>query len=238
MKRFINYFTVIISISILFSSCQPCIDGMGTVSKETIEFKKFRKLDLRIPANLTLKIGDDHVATVTSNENILKNIRAEVRGNTLVIGSKNCIGNVDKLDIELIVSSLDEITLNGSGRIKSISQLKADDMELKINGSGNILTEVFASEITASVNGSGNIIINGTVKDANIEINGTGDFKGLALDAFTSDIEINGSGNVRLNVKNDLSVNIKGSGSVYYLGEPNIRTKIDGSGEVKKVHSK
>ena len=238
MKRFIYFFSLIILTSILFSSCQPCIDGMGPVSKETIEFKKFTKLDLRIPAKLTLKTGNDHVATITSNENILKNIRAEVRGNTLVIGSKNCIGKVDKLEIELIVSSLDEIVLNGSGSIKSVSQLEADDMELKINGSGNILTEVFTSDLRATINGSGNIIINGTVKDADIEISGSGDFKGIALDAFTSDIEINGSGDVRLNVKNDLSVKINGSGSVYYLGEPEIRTKISGSGEVKKLRSK
>lgn len=238
MKRFIYFFAVIISTSILFSSCQPCIDGMGPVTKETIEFKKFSKLDLRIPAKLTIKLGNDHVATISSNENILKNIRAKVKGKTLVIGSKNCISSADELKIELIVNSLDEITLNGSGSIKSVSQLNADDMELQINGSGNILTEVFATDLKATINGSGNIIINGTVKDADIEINGSGDFKGIALDAFTSDIEVNGSGDVRLNVKNDLSVKIKGSGSVYYLGEPKIRTKIDGSGEVKKLNSK
>ena len=132
MKRFIYFFSLIISSSILFSSCQPCIDGMGPVSKETIEFKKFHKLDLRIPAKLTIKLGNDHVATITSNENILKNIRAEVRGKTLVIGSKNCIGKVDKLDIELIVNSLDEIVLNGSGSIKSVSQLKLTATKSKI----------------------------------------------------------------------------------------------------------
>ncbi|PLX10002.1 MAG: hypothetical protein C0598_11500 [Marinilabiliales bacterium] len=134
MKRVLIFTGFMISLLLIVSSCQPCIEGRGEISKETIEFKKFHKLDLRIPANLTIKIGNDHVATITSNENILKNIRAKVKGSTLVLGSKNCISSSDELEIELIVSELDEITLNGSGNIKSISQLKADNMELKVNG--------------------------------------------------------------------------------------------------------
>jgi len=89
--------------------------------------------------------------------------------------------------------------------------------------------------LEATINGSGNIIINGTAKDLEIKINGSGDFRGVALSAFTSDIEINGSGKARVNVKDNLNADLKGSGSVYYLGSPKIKTNISGSGEVKKI---
>jgi hypothetical protein len=208
---------------------------MGPISEKNVDVKGFTKLDIRVPADVLIKVGDAPVATIQTNENLLDLINAEIKGKTLIIDSKKCIGSVDRFHIDLIVRNLSQIVLNGSGSVKSISQLKSDKMRLEVNGSGKMMCEVFSNTVKAEIKGSGDIIINGSTKDLDVSINGSGDFKALGLQAFSSEVEINGSGDVRLNSKNKLMVSIMGSGSVLYSGDPKIRTNITGSGEVKKI---
>ncbi len=235
MKKLLYLFSVLTVFSLFFSSCQSCVDGTGPLAEKNIDLKGFTKLDIRVPAELLLKVGDAPVASIRTNENLLDLISAKIKGKTLIIDSKKCIGSVDKLHIDLIVRELNQIVLNGSGFVKSISQLKSDKMRLEVNGSGKIMLEVFSNIVKADISGSGDIIVNGSAKDLDVSINGSGDFKALGLQAFSSNVDINGSGEARLNVKNKLNINLNGSGSVLYRGMPKIKTNISGSGEVKKI---
>ncbi|NOY50993.1 MAG: DUF2807 domain-containing protein [Chlorobi bacterium] len=235
MKTPLYLFSVLTVFSLFFSSCRTCVDGIGPVLEKNIELKGFTSLDIRVPADIVLKVGDSPVASIQANENLLGLISAEIKGKTLIIDSKRCIGSADKFHIDLIVRDLNHIVLNGSGFVKSISQLRSDKMRLEINGSGKIMLEVFSNVVKADISGSGDIIVNGSTKDLDVSINGSGGFEALGLQAFSSNVDINGSGEARLNVKNKLNINLNGSGSVLYSGMPKIKTDISGSGEVRKI---
>ena len=47
-----------------------------------------------------------------------------------------------------------------------------------------------------------------------------------------------GSGDVKLFVSTNLDVNIAGVGSVFYKGNPTVKQKVAGSGDVKKIEEK
>ena len=219
----------------MFSSCQPCIDGHGEIIDEVRDLESFQKLEVNIPADVVIHVGEFPKINIKTHDNLLAKIKTKVRGRTLVIESSPCIDNAETLQIDLVVTDLKSVSISGSAEVKTAQQLTTDDFDLEINGSGVLVANILANSISSEINGSGIIMLSGTTKNLNIEINGSGDFKGLGLQAFKADVGINGSGDVKLHSKNKLYVEINGSGSVAYSGNPEIKTDISGSGEVKKV---
>lgn len=226
---------VFLIIAIVFSSCQPCMDGQGEITTVTRELKDFSKLKINIPADVFLIVGGEPSIIIKTHENIIQKINSKVRGKTLHIDADRCIGSVDKLRVEIVINELSDISLNGSGSIKSTSKINTDKLSIEINGSGDIGLDLLANSIDSKINGSGDIILDGTTKNLRVKINGSGDFKGLSLQSYNTAVEVNGSGGVKVNSKTTLYVDVKGSGSVKYMGNPKIKTNITGSGQVKKV---
>jgi len=234
MKRIFFFLAVLIS-TLTFNSCQTCIEGQGEIVNEVRDLESFQKLDVSVPADVVIHIGAFPKVSISTHENLMEKITTEVKGKTLVIKSRPCISSAETLQIDLVVTKLNSITINGSAAIKIKEQLQADDFDMEINGSGMLIANIFANSVSSEIDGSGQIMATGTTKDMNVEINGSGVFKGLGLMAYKADVKINGSGEVSLHAKNQLNIGITGSGNVSYSGSPKIKSDINGSGEVKKV---
>ena len=235
MKRLLFYFSILIISSLLFSSCQPCIDGHGELIDEVRDLDSFDKLEVDIPADVVIHIGEFPKISIKTHDNLLGNIKTKVRGKTLIIESAQCIGSVETLKIDLVVTQLNSISVSGSATVNSKQHLTAEKFYLEVNGSGKVVTSIKANTVKSEINGSGNILLSGTAEDLDVEINGSGEFKGLGLKASDAEVGINGSGYASVNAKGKLKVEINGSGEVEYTGSPKIKSDISGSGEVKKV---
>lgn len=232
LSSLLLFFAMIIA----FSSCEPCMDGRGEIVSEVRELDNFSKLEIDVPAEIFIHVGEFPKVSIQTHENIIGKIETNVHSNTLTIESQLCIGSVKKLRIDLVVTDLNSISLNGSGNVKFKSQIKTDYFDVKVNGSGGIVIDLFANYVDAKINGSGNMLVKGTTKNLKVRINGSGDFRALDLQSFETSVKINGSGDAIVNSKNKLYVEISGSGSVKYKGaSQKIKTNITGSGEVKKI---
>jgi len=211
------------------------LDGYGEIADEVRDLESFSKLEVDIAADVVVHMGEFPKISIKTHENLLGKIKTKVRGNTLVIKSNQCIGNTDVLQIDLVVTDLNAISVSGSAVVKTEKQLTADDFDLEVSGSGEIIADIFSNTLETEINGSGKIIVSGTTKNLDISINGSGKVKALGLQAYKTYVQINGSGDVRINSKNRLDVEINGSGSVKYSGNPKLKTDISGSGEVRKL---
>ncbi|MEZ0006377.1 hypothetical protein ABH942_001747 [Flavobacterium sp. 28YEA47A] len=216
----------------------------------------FSKIESKGSSKIILVSGNTNTLTVVGDEAALKNLVTEVKGNTLKIysgGSKKISFN-GSVTITVPFKQLDEVSISGSGSIKSDAAIKSSNFVASVSGSGKIdLDKVDAESASVKVDGSGKIELNLNTGIAKAEINGSGQIEldGKAnvlsgsihgsgsLDAsdFTSvatDVSISGSGYVKTNTTKDLSANIQGSGSVKYKGDPSIKKNISGSGKVTK----
>lgn len=220
--------------SVLFTSCFDCVEGTGPKQSEERELGSFSKLEVNLPADVFIHFGDNHELKITAQANLLKEIRSSVHGKTLELETASCINTSESVRIDLTVVSLSQIVLNGSGSVQTREVMNAEDMQISLNGSGNISADVFTNSLEASVNGSGNMILNGTAKETDLSLNGSGNFMGLGLNTFEAKIDISGSGDADIHALNKLVVEIRGSGSVVYIGSPDIKTNISGSGNVTK----
>jgi hypothetical protein len=86
------------------------------------------------------------------------------------------------------------------------------------------------------VSGSGKIYASGSASRVKTSISGSGKVLAADLQANSCEVRISGSGDVEINVKDQLDANISGSGSVSYRGNPGkVNSHASGSGRISKM---
>ena len=226
-------FAALIFMQAAFYSCKRTIKGEGQVQVEQRQVNDFNKIELSIPAHITVVTADSFNCIITAQPNIIEAIDTKVKGETLNISSDYSLSDAS---IEMVISlpATEGLSINGSGSIETLNIIKVESLELNINGSGEMFVHAETDKMRAEINGSGKCFIKGSSNFLKGEINGSGDLRGFDLNAIKSDLEINGSGNAEVTVSSDLDAAVHGSGNVIYKGSPHIKSDIVGSGAIKK----
>lgn len=235
IQTYIKLSALSIFILSLLASCNMCIEGAGPETEVTTELREFDELQVEINSDVTIRIGEEYSVTISAQENLLEIINAEVHSGRLTIESDPCISSAYPVNIDIVTSKLTFVQINGSADVTVIDEIYADEMDIKINGSGNVTADVFTNDLGVTINGSGNVMLSGAAEYAGIVINGSGDVRAHDLQATEANVKVNGSGNTNIKALNSLKVNIKGSGDVKYSGDPFVKTSIAGSGAVTKI---
>ncbi len=230
-------FLIIIIAMFSISSCNiNCVEAKGPVTTENRDMETYNEISVEIPANIRLVPGDVYNLTITAPESYQRAITSEVRRNKLVLKGDVCNADNSDIEITLTLPTIPSVIISGSADLYSDVSMNANDIDLKIAGSGNIHLNLISNQIQCKIDGSGNILLSGTCQNLKAVINGSGNFKGLGLNSFTADIKINGSGNASIFALNKLNAKINGSGEIIYSGEPDINMGISGSGRISKAN--
>lgn len=232
--------TTLIIVSLLFlitSSCNfKCVDPVGPVISDSRLLEDFTGLDIRIPANVKIMLGDEPGIVINAQESYVNAISTNIsRGKLMLLGDV-CKADNSEINIVVTAPDIEYTAIRGSADVYSDNPLKSDDLKIKIEGSGSVYFDIFSNEVVAEIAGSGNIILVGTCDNLEVDIDGSGDFKGAGLNTFSSRAEINGSGTASVVAHNKLNATVVGSGVIDYTGNPEINISISGSGTVNKIN--
>ena len=218
------------------SSCDECIEGHGDIVSENFVLDEFENLYVSVPANVVIINGEQPSMKITTYESYMVAINKAVSGNRLNIDGNFCFAENEDIKIQLTIpNELGVIVVNGTANIHSKKPCKADELDIKINGSGNISLKLFTNRIFSNINGSGNLFLSGTCQKLSLGIAGSGNFNGDDLSAYKAKVTIAGSGNASLIAFNELNASVTGSGIINYSGNPDISINITGSGKVNKL---
>ena len=219
---------------ILLVSCN-CIEGEGPLVEQGRKLSYFDEVELRMGADVILKQDSVFSLTINAQENLLKLIRTEVKGEKLIIDTENgCIRSGKRIEFFITLPVLKSLEIDGSGSMSSEGSFTVDRIDIDINGSGDVQFDLVANRINTDISGSGRVYLSGTANDHRIDINGSGDVNAFGLTTYKANVHVSGSGDCELDVHKKLSVKVSGSGDVYYKGSPDINTRISGSGSVNK----
>jgi len=174
---------------------------------------------------------------------------------TLTQGAENSIsiqgGNIQDLKFEISDKVLylkgkagEDVTVNfvnlnkikafSSCEIKSSNQINSDKLEIIIRGSSDLNLDVNVKELYTTIEGSGDVKYKGTAVSHTVDIKGSGDLNAFGLTTTSTNAQISGSGDARVNTTQDLKGVINGSGEITYTQEPvNKDIKVNGSGSYR-----
>ena len=217
----------------VFYSCKGPIKGEGSKQAEKREVSGFTEIELSIPARVTVVMADSFNCIITAQPNVINAVETKVKRDALRIESDYSFQDPD---IEIVISlpAAERLLINGSGSIKTINIIKSKNLNLYLNGSGEMFINAETLEMRTEINGSGACFLKGASKFHRCEINGSGNFHGFDFLSQKTDVEINGSGDAEITATEDLEVTVHGSGTVMYKDSPHIKSDIVGSGTLIK----
>jgi len=227
----------LLAIMLIFvlSSCTDCIDGNGKMATRTAKFNEITSINLSVSADVKLVDDSTGIVRIYGESNIIEAIILEQTGTALKITSKPCFSANEPVTITIPMKNVSELLVNGSGDFMSEGNLSAIDLELGINGSGNIDLNVNATNVVSKINGSGNVNLKGAAQRHKIEVNGSGNVNAENFPTSNISITVDGSGDCNVFATQALGIKIRGSGNVYYGGSPDISSDIKGSGSLEKI---
>jgi hypothetical protein len=236
MKKLV-FVLVLLGTSQLFSCCDdyPCIKGAGPVESRELFLPPINSFSYNGSGNVFVQKGEEQRITVEAQGNILDLLEIDVHGGHWDIDFDKCIKNMSEMKIYITLPEVEYVALSGSGRIEGFTENEIfDEFAVSLSGSGQIELDAFAPTIRADLTGSGRIILNGEAGHEIIRISGSGKYRGYDMEVNSADINISGSGDAEVSVEEYLDVDIQGSGNVFYYGNPQVTSKVTGSGKVIK----
>jgi hypothetical protein len=219
---------VITGAMLALTACVPFVSA-GDRRTEDREIDDATAVVLRTAGEVTVRLGDEPALTVTGGENVLDRLVTEVDDDRLVIDTRRgpLIIGEDDLDIDVTLTSLERVVIEGSGDVTAEFG-DADDVSIELRGSGEIET----GELDA-ISGSGSIDTEGSTDDLVVDVSGSGDVDASGLSSQNAQVVLSGSGDVSVDVSDALDVTLSGSGTIRYSGRPEIRSSVSGSGEIE-----
>jgi putative autotransporter adhesin-like protein len=209
---------VAMGLSVLMGGCMMVgIAGSGNIVTEPRTVSGFSTVSLSGSGQVLIDQNGTEALTVTTDDNLLPYIKTEVRGDTLELGTKDPMTNLNPtgdIIFKLSVKHLDELNISGSGKadLKGVSE---DHLRIRISGSGDVTAQ-------------------GAASDLDLRISGSGDYRGDALKSKQATVGVSGSGNALVSASDTVDARVSGSGAVEYVGDPHVTQSVSGSGSVRR----
>jgi Putative auto-transporter adhesin, head GIN domain len=195
--------------------------GCGGGERVTLarDVAPFDRLHVDDSVDVEVVPGDGREIRVYGGEDVLDRVetessggvlRVDIRDRGIVIGP-DPLGDVR---VQVAASSLDAVRIGGSSDVE-LGGLDLAELELEIEGAGEVEASGTADRLTATIQGAG---------DARLS----------ELAVRTATVLVQGAGEAHLNVSERLDVRVQGAADVVYRGDPDVTQDIDGAGEVRR----
>jgi hypothetical protein len=207
-------------------------------SKETRNVRNFTKVSFGVSGNLFIKLGTEFRLVIEGDKRVVDETVTEVSGDRLIIKRENWRIRFDdeRVTINITMPEIDGLGVSGSGKAQIMDEVKADNLNLSVSGSGKLLTAgLEVDNFHCGISGSGDVVIGsgGSIDRGDISISGSGGFSGEAVEIDHLNISVSGSGDCYCKVGDSLDASVSGSGNVTYLGNPRVNARVSGSGHVR-----
>jgi hypothetical protein len=213
------------------------LSGQGDVVKQEIQLETLKGVMLGFSGDVILTQGSPQKIVMEGQQNILDNIKREVRDGVWNITFDKSVKDAKPVRVYITLATINEVGLSGSGKLTTTNTFQnLDDLDIGLSGSGEIDLHVNADEIETAISGSGDILLEGSAESLEVAISGSGNVNAVALRTADCEIAISGSGDATVFCTASLESAISGSGDVRYKGNvPNVKASISGSGDVSEI---
>lgn len=236
MKK--NLFNLLFLLLLVqLAACSKSIRGSGNIVQQTLVVDSFDAIETNGSFDVQVEHSNNPsgLLLMEADDNIIPVIEARVVNRVLKI-QYNTITNIQTRKTPKVIvhtGFLKRLFINGSGSIVTNGAWVGDELELRVNGNGNIITHHQVQALIASISGSGTISLSGTALLADFYISGSGKINGFDFTSEKAKLVLSGSGNIYCGVEKELYAAVSGSGNIYYKGNPTtVRTQISGSGQI------
>lgn len=237
MKATVLSICLITTLSLMMSGCNrfDCIDGSGNQISDSRTVEPFTYVETSGSIKLVLKQGPQELRIV-ADDNIMKEIRTSVSGNTLKIDMDGNFCNTGPVTVYLSAKSYEGFDVSGAVEVESDGLLQVKDFEMELSGSSKVNLNLNAAEVSTKSSGASEIFLKGQASIHDVELSGSSSISALDFVVGKYRIESSGASNSKINVLSDLRVKSSGASDVEYRGNPsNVSNDNSGASSLRKI---
>lgn len=247
--RKLNLILVLIIVSLLLLSAASI--AFAQPVKKTFEVPDFKSVYVNSNYTVYLKQTNKNEVNVEADPDIMALTKIFVEDGILMINVERKPDNPNKslwskiddiklrpaMKVMVSMKNINDLEVNGGGKIISENSLASDLLNLSVSGSGSIDLDIKGNMVKTNVSGSGNVALKGYATRNEINMSGSGNMNAFTCELETAKVKVSGSGNCELSATNNLEAMVLGNGSVKHKGNTKeVNKKVYGSGSVERAY--
>ncbi len=227
------------------------ITSFAQITKKTLELPEFKSIYNNSNYTVYLKQTNKQEVVVEALTEIYELTNIIVENGVLMVNVERKPDNPNKsvwskiddiklnptMKVYVSLKNLNDLQVNGSGKIISENSLATSPLTLSVSGSGSMDLDIKGDIVKAAVSGSGKIALKGYATSIDALISGSGDINAFNCPLDVAKIKVSGAGICEVNVTTTLDALVLGGGSVKHKGNTkNTTKKVYGSGSVDRAY--
>ncbi len=227
------------------------LTAFAQTTKKTLELGEFKSIYNNSNYTVYLKQTNKQEVNVEAESDIYALTSIVVENGVLMINvdrkpdnpNKSVWAKIDNIKLNPVmkvyvsVKNINELQVNGLGKIISENSLSAPALNLSVSGSGSMDLDLKGDYLKAEVSGSGKIMLKGYATSIDALVSGSGSIQAFNCTLDNAKVKVSGSGDCEVNVANSIEALVLGSGNIKHKGNTKTTTKkIYGSGTVERAY--
>ena len=221
------------------------------VTKKTLELPEFKSIYVNSSYTVYVKQTNKQEVIVEALTEIYELTDIKVENGILMVNverkpennNKSIWAKIDDIKVSptmkitVSMKNINELQVNGGGKIIAENSLATNYVNLSLSGNGSMDLDLKGDVIKAEVSGSGKMTLRGYANSVDALVSGSGSISGYSCALETAKAKVSGNGICELNVTNNLEAQVLGSGSIKHKGNTkNVQKKVYGSGAVDRAY--
>jgi hypothetical protein len=231
-----------------------CVVGQlafSQVTKKVLDLPEFKSIYVNSNYTVYLKQTNKQEVSVEALTEIYSITDIKVVDGVLMVNierkpenpNKSLWAKIDDIKLNptmklyVTMRNVEELQVNGGGKIIAENSLATGNIKLAVNGGGSMDIDLKGDMVKAEVTGSGSLALRGYATAVDALVSGPGTINGFNCPVDDAKVKVSGSGVCELNVTNKLDAVVAGSGMVRHKGNTkNTVKKVYGSGGVERAY--
>lgn len=211
------------------------IKGNGNIKTQDRNVSGFTGLDVSGGFEVQVTQGNNEGLRIEADENLLDNIKTEVRNGVLHIYNEGNITTKNSMKAYVTVKELNSLDISGGVKVTGRSTFKPKAFKMDLSGASNIKLDLVTERLVADMSGASKIALTGRADVLLLNMSGASDVNAEDLEAKDVKVEASGASKVRVFAKESLAIDASGASQVRYKGSPSITSETSGGTKISKI---
>lgn len=211
------------------------VKGNGNLQTQTRKVSDFNGIKVSGGFAVEIKQGSNESLQIEAEENLMDNIRTEVKNNVLHIYSEGNINSKKGMKAYVTVKDLNKVDISGGVKVTGKSTFKASTFDLDMSGGSHVSLAIDAKKIDADMSGASKVTLTGRADELKLEMSGASSVNTSELVAKRVTVDASGASSVKVHATENLVVNASGASHVAYAGSPKIEAETTAASRISKL---
>ncbi|AKD02839.1 head GIN domain-containing protein [Pontibacter korlensis] len=211
------------------------LQGNKKIATQNREVSGISGIEVSGGFTVELTQGSNEGVRLEAEENLLDNIKTEVRNGVLRIYNDKGVSTNKGMKAYVTLKALESINISGGVKVTGNSTFKSSALKMDLSGASNVKLALDTKQLDAELSGASKVELIGKANEVNMDMSGASKVDASELEARQVKVQASGASNVKVFAKESLNINASGASSVYYKGSPSITSDVSSAARVSRL---